>query len=192
MNKEKTRCGWCGSDELYIKYHDEEWGVPLHDDKKLFELLCLEGMQAGLSWITILRKRENYRKAFDNFNAKKIVSYNDEKVNKLLKNDGIIRNRLKINAIIKNARAYLDVQKEFGSFDKYIWQFVDEKQLKNKLASIKDNPAKTAISDAMSKDLRKRGFTFTGPTICYAFMQAAGMVNDHITGCFRYKEISSL
>jgi DNA-3-methyladenine glycosylase I len=190
MNKSIIRCGWCGNDELYIKYHDEEWGVPVHDDQKLFEMLCLEGMQAGLSWITILRKRENYRKAFNNFNAKKIIKYDEDKINVLMQNPGIIRNRLKINAIIKNAKAYLDIQKEYGSFDKYIWGFVNGEPVVNKLQSISGAPAKTEISDIMSKALKKKGFTFVGSTICYAFMQAVGMVNDHITGCFRYKEIN--
>jgi DNA-3-methyladenine glycosylase I len=190
MNKSIIRCGWCGNDELYIKYHDEEWGVPVHDDQKLFEMLCLEGMQAGLSWITILRKRENYRKAFNNFNAKKIIKYDEDKINVLMQNPGIIRNRLKINAIIKNAKAYLDIQKEYGSFDKYIWGFVNGEPVVNKLQSISGAPSKTEMSDIMSKALKKKGFTFVGSTICYAFMQAVGMVNDHITGCFRYKEIN--
>jgi len=188
MNENIIRCGWCGKDELYIKYHDEEWGVPLHNDEKLFEMLCLEGMQAGLSWITILKKRENYRKAFSNFNAKKIIKYDEEKINKLMQNEGIVRNRLKINAIIKNARAYLDVQKEYGSFDKYIWQFVNGQPVVNKLQSISGAPSKTEISDVMSKALKKKGFTFVGSTICYAFMQATGMVNDHTINCFRYNE----
>ncbi len=184
------RCAWAGSDPLYQKYHDEEWGVPVHDDRKLFEMLILEGAQAGLSWITILRKRENYRKAFSNFDAKKIARYDSAKIDELLQNKGIIRNRLKINAAITNAKLFLEVQKEFGSFDKYIWQFVGYGQIKNSWKSIKENPAKTDQSDAMSKDLKKRGFKFVGSTICYAFMQAVGMVNDHITDCFRYPEIS--
>ncbi len=182
----KTRCGWSTNDPLYIDYHDEEWGVPVHDDQKLFEMLILEGAQAGLSWITILRKRENYRKAFNNFDAKKIVKYDSEKVKALLQNEGIVRNRLKIAATIQNAKCFLEVQKEFGSFDKYIWQFVGGKQIKNERKILKDIPAKTAESDAMSKDLKKRGFKFVGSTICYAFMQAVGMVNDHTVECFRH------
>ena len=182
------RCTWCGDDPLYIKYHDEEWGIPAHDDQKLFEMLILEGAQAGLSWITVLKKRENYRKAFNNFDAVKISKYSEKKVEKLLENAGIIRNRLKINSTIGNAKAFLNVQKEFGSFDKYIWQFVDHKPIINKFKSMKDLPSKTEISDIMSKDLKKRGFKFVGSTICYAFMQATGMVNDHTTDCFRYNE----
>lgn len=183
------RCKWSGNDPLYQKYHDEEWGVPVHNDRLLFEFLILEGAQAGLSWITILKKRKNYKKAFDNFNAKKIAKYDAKKVKELLNNEGIVRNRLKINAAIINAKAFLDVKKEFGSFDKYIWQFVGGKPIINKFKSIKELPAKTEISDAMSKDLKKRGFKFVGSTICYAFMQAVGMVNDHETTCFRYKEL---
>ena len=167
------RCKWSGNDPLYQKYHDEEWGVPVHNDRLLFEFLILEGAQAGLSWITILKKRKNYKKAFDNFNAKKIAKYDAKKVKELLNNEGIVRNRLKINAAIINAKAFLDVKKEFGSFDKYIWQFVGGKPIINKFKSIKELPAKTEISDAMSKDLKKRGFKFVGSTICYAFMQAA-------------------
>lgn len=183
----KHRCAWCGTDPLYMLYHDKEWGVPVHDDRKLFEMLNLEGAQAGLSWITILRKRENYRKAFDNFDAKKIVKYDKKKVNELLKNEGIVRNRLKIEGTIINAKLFLEVQKEFGSFNKYIWQFVDGAPIVNKRASIKDVPASTPESDTMSKDLKKRGFKFVGSTICYAFMQACGLVNDHEMKCFRYK-----
>lgn len=184
----KKRCSWCGNDPLYIKYHDEEWGVPVHDDHKLFEMLILEGAQAGLSWITVLKKRENYRNAFDNFDAIKISKYSEKKIEKLLNNTGIIRNRLKINSTIGNAKAFLKVQKEFSSFDKYIWQFVDNKPILNKFKSLKDLPAKTEISDKMSKDLKKRGFKFVGSTICYAFMQATGMVNDHTIDCFRYSK----
>jgi len=180
----KTRCGWSTNDPLYIKYHDEEWGVPVHDDRKLFEMLILEGAQAGLSWITILRKRENYRKAFNNFDAKKIAKHDSKKVRQLLQNEGIIRNRLKIAATIQNAKCFLDVQKEFGSFDKYIWQFVNGKPIINKRKSLKEIPAMTKESDVMSKDLKKRGFKFVGSTICYAFMQAVGMVNDHTMDCF--------
>ena len=187
----KTRCAWCEGDPLYRQYHDHEWGVPVHNDRKLFEMLILEGAQAGLSWITILRKRENYRKAFDNFNARKISVYNKQKVSKLLLNEGIIRNRLKIESTIGNAKAFLAVQKEFGSFDTYIWQFVGGKPIVHSFISLKGVPPKTKESDAMSKDLKKRGFKFVGSTICYAFIQATGMVNDHIVDCFRYKEIES-
>ncbi|MBU6339750.1 MAG: DNA-3-methyladenine glycosylase I [Rickettsiales bacterium] len=180
----QKRCAWSGNDKLMIKYHDEEWGVPLHDDQKLFELLILEGAQAGLSWKTVLHKRENYRKAFDKFDAKKILRYDDKDVARLLQNAGIIRNRLKIAATIQNAKAFLAVQKEFGSFDSYIWQFVSHKTIINKVKSIKDIATKTKESDQMSKDLLKRGFKFVGSTICYAFMQAAGMVDDHEDDCF--------
>ncbi|MGA8263547.1 MAG: DNA-3-methyladenine glycosylase I [Ignavibacteriaceae bacterium] len=183
---ENIRCGWSTSDPIYIKYHDEEWGVPCHNDKKLFEMLILEGFQAGLSWITILKKRKNFRKAFDNFDPKKVVKYDKKKVNQLMKNEGIIRNSLKINATKINAKCFLDVQKEFGSFDKYIWQFVGGKPKVNKFRSLKQIPAKTKESDAMSKDLKARGFKFVGSTISYAFMQATGMVNDHIVKCFRH------
>jgi len=183
--KEIIRCGWSLKDELYKKYHDEEWGIPQHDERKLFEMICLEGAQAGLSWYTILKKRENYRKAFGNFDAKKIARYNQEKVEKLMQNEGIIRNRLKINAFITNAKAFLVIQKEFGSFSDYIWQFVNGKPKVNNVKSLKDIPPKTAESDAMSKDLIKRGFKFTGSTICYAFMQAVGMVDDHVNECWR-------
>jgi DNA-3-methyladenine glycosylase I len=184
--KEKKRCQWCLNDPLYIKYHDNEWGTPLHNDRKLFEMLILEGFQAGLSWITILRKRENFRKAFNNFDPNKIALYNKRKINSLLNDEGIIRNRLKIEAAVSNARAFLTVQKEFGRFDKYIWSFVDHKPIKNRFKSIKDIPPKTEISDKMSKNLKKRGFKFVGSTICYAFMQATGMVNDHVTDCWKY------
>lgn len=189
IQNQVTRCAWSGSDSIYIKYHDEEWGVPVHDDQKLFEMLILEGAQAGLSWITVLKKRENYRKAFNNFDVIKISKYSQKKIEKLLENPGIIRNRLKINATVTNATEFLKVQKEFGSFDKYIWQFVDYKPIINKFNSMNDLPANTEISDLMSKDLKKRGFKFVGSTICYAFMQATGMVNDHIKECFRYKEL---
>jgi DNA-3-methyladenine glycosylase I len=190
--KNMTRCGWSVSDPLYIRYHDEEWGVPVHDDRKLFEMLILEGAQAGLSWITILKKRENYRKAFDRFNAKKIAGYDARKKRELLLNVGIVRNRLKIDATISNAQAFLAVQKEFGSFDAYIWQFVGGKPKVNRWKSLKEIPPKTPESDAMSKDLKLRGFRFVGSTICYAFMQAVGMVNDHITPCFRRTQVSHL
>jgi DNA-3-methyladenine glycosylase I len=185
----KTRCAWCGNDPLYIEYHDEEWGVPVHDDRKLFEMLCLEGAQAGLSWITILRKRKNYLRAFDNFNAKKIVNYDRKKINSLMQNEGIVRNKLKIGSVVLNAKAFLVAQKEFGSFDAYIWQFTGGRVIQNSRKTLRDMPPTTPESDAMSKDLKKRGFKFVGSTICYAFMQATGMVNDHVTGCFRYKEI---
>ncbi|MBU2507040.1 MAG: DNA-3-methyladenine glycosylase I [Bacteroidetes bacterium] len=182
-----SRCSWCGSDPLYVKYHDEEWGVPVHDDNKLFEMLILEGAQAGLSWITILKKRENYRKVFAGFDAVKIAKFSEVKIGKLLSDPGIVRNRLKVNSTVINAKAFLAVKKEFGTFDKYIWQFVGYKTKVNKFKNLKDLPAKTEESDAMSKDLKKRGFKFIGSTICYAFMQAVGMVNDHTINCFRYK-----
>jgi DNA-3-methyladenine glycosylase I len=183
----KHRCPWCGTDPLYTLYHDTEWGVPVHDDRKLFEMLNLEGAQAGLSWITILRKRENYRKAFDRFDPKKILKYDAKKVRELLANEGIVRNRLKVAAVISNAEAFLKVQKEFGSFDAYLWRFVGGKSIVNKRKTIRDIPPTTPESDALSKDLKKRGFKFVGSTICYAFMQACGLVNDHETKCFRYK-----
>lgn len=185
----RTRCGWAGSDPLYIEYHDKEWGVPVRDDQKLFELLILEGAQAGLSWITILRKRENFRKAFDNFQPHKIAKYNKKKMKDLLANPGIIRNTLKIGSAIQNAKEFLKVQKEFGSFEKYLWQFVDGKPIHNSWNHLGDIPPRTAESDEMSKDLKKRGFKFVGSTICYAHMQACGMVNDHLKSCFRYNEI---
>lgn len=181
---ETIRCGWCGTDALYTAYHDNEWGRPEHDDRKLFEMLILEGMQAGLSWITILRKRENFRRAFDNFDPKKVARYGDEKLAELLANEGIIRNRLKINAAVTNAKAFLEVQKEFGSFDKYIWSFVDNKPIINRPKTLADVPAKTALSDKISAELKKRGFKFVGSTIIYSFMQAVGMADDHITSCF--------
>ncbi len=189
MSKEIIRCAWCGTDPLYVKYHDEEWGVPLHDDKKLFEFLILEGFQAGLSWRTILYKRENFRKAFDNFDAEKIARYTDKKVQKLLNDAGIIRNRLKIAASITNAKAYLNILDKTGSFDKYLWQFTDGKVIKNAWTGMGQIPAKTKESDAMSKQLLKDGFKFVGSTICYANMQATGMVNDHIVDCHRYKKV---
>ena len=182
------RCNWPTND-LSIRYHDEEWGNPLHDDRGLFEFLILEGAQAGLSWDTILRKRENYRKAFDGFDVNKVARYTDKKVEKLLQDEGIIRNRLKIASAISNARAFLAVQKEFGSFDKYIWSFVDGKPIVNKVKESSQVQVKTEISDAISKDLKKRGFNFVGSTIMYAFMQATGMVNDHLVSCFRYREV---
>ncbi len=181
------RCDWAKND-LAIRYHDTEWGVPLHDDRKLFEFLILEGAQAGLSWDTILRKRENYRAAFDNFDAQKIALYDDAKCTELLQNEGIIRNRLKIASAVRNAKCYLQTVEEFGSFDKYIWSFVDGKPIINSWENIKQVPASTEISDALSKDLKKRGFNFVGSTIMYAFMQACGLVNDHLVSCFRYNE----
>lgn len=181
----KVRCSWCLGHELFIPYHDEEWGVPVHDDRLLFEMLILEGAQAGLSWLTILKKRENYRKAFDNFNAKKIAKYDARKAARLLKDEGIIRNRLKIAAATENAKAFLAVQKEMVSFDKYLWQFVGGKPIVNHWKSMKEVPVKTKESDAMSKDLQKRGFKFVGSTICYAFMQAVGMVDDHMVDCWK-------
>ena len=187
----KTRCEWSGSDPLYLEYHDSEWGVPVHDDRQLFEMLILEGAQAGLSWITILKKRNNYRKAFSNFDARKIGKYDDKKIAALLADEGIVRNRLKISATVANARAFLAVQKEFGSFDNYIWQFVNGRSKQNAWKSLKQIPAQTSESQAMSKDLLKRGFRFVGPTICYAFMQAVGMVNDHVVGCYRHQQVQT-
>ncbi len=182
----RRRCAWAGDDPLYRHYHDHEWGVPLHDDRQLLEMLILEGAQAGLSWITILRKRENYRKAFDGFDATRIARYGAPKITALLKDPGIVRNRLKIHSAVKNAKAFLAVQKEFGSFDRYVWQFIGGAAIVNHRRTLKHIPASTPESDALSRDLKKRGFTFVGTTICYAFMQAVGMVNDHTTDCFRY------
>jgi DNA-3-methyladenine glycosylase I len=182
------RCPWAGDDPLYCAYHDEEWGVPVHDDQRLFEFLILEGAQAGLSWITVLRKRANYRQAFAEFDPIKVARFDQARREKLMLNEGIIRNRLKIEAAIINAKAFLAVQKEFGSFDAYIWSFVDGKPIVNHWRSMKEVPASTAISDAMSKDLKKRGFKFVGSTICYALMQACGLVNDHLVGCHRGPE----
>jgi DNA-3-methyladenine glycosylase I len=186
-----NRCAWA-QDELCVAYHDLEWGVPEHDDRMLFEMLILEGAQAGLNWITILKKRENYRRAFDNFDARKIARYDLKKVKRLLADSGIVRNRLKIESTIGNAHAFLAVQKDFGSFDTYLWQFVGGKPIENRRRSMKEVPARTAESDAMSKDLLKRGFKFVGSTICYAFMQAVGLVNDHTVDCFRHEEITSV
>ena len=185
----KTRCEWAGSDPLYVAYHDEEWGVPLHDDRQLYEFLILEGMQAGLSWMTILRKRENFRKAFDGFDPVRIARYTDKKVARLLADPGIVRNRLKIAAAIQNASAFLAIQRELGSFDAYLWQFVGGRPKLNAWKSLREIPATTAESDAMSRDLKARGFKFVGSTICYAFMQATGLVNDHVVNCFRYSEL---
>lgn len=194
MNEAKMqeRCEWAGSDPLYIEYHDKEWGVPVHDDRKIFEMLVLEGAQAGLNWLTVLRKRENYREAFDNFDPRKVAKYDSEKFQKLLATEGIIRNKLKIRSAIQNARAFLELQKEFGTFDAYIWQFVGGKPIRNSWSSLSELPAQTAESEAMSKDLERRGFSFVGPTICYAHMQATGMINDHVVTCFRYKEVESM
>ncbi len=185
----KTRCGWVGTDALYLQYHDEEWGVPIHDDRKWFEKILLDSAQAGLSWITILRKRENYRRAYDGFDYHKIVEYDDKKVAVLLADSGIVRNRRKIEASIQNARAFLEIQKTFGTFDAYIWQFVGGSPKMNAWRTLEELPAKTAESEALSHDLVQRGFKFIGPTICYAFMQAGGLVNDHLVTCFRYQEV---
>lgn len=184
------RCEWVGSDPLYVAYHDEEWGVPEHDDRKLFELLILEGAQAGLSWATILKKRANYRKAFDDFDFERVAAYGEDKVAALLADRGIVRNRLKIRAAIQNARAYMTIREEYGSFDAYIWGFVGGVPKVNAWERLADIPAETPESGAMSADLRRRGFKFAGPTICYAFMQAAGLVNDHVVSCFRYLELA--
>jgi DNA-3-methyladenine glycosylase I len=184
------RCGWAGPDQIYIDYHDHEWGVPLYDDQLLFEFLILEGAQAGLSWITVLKKREAYRKAFHNFNAEKIARFSRTKIEQLLQNSAIIRNRLKIESAIDNARAFLELREQHGSFSDYIWQFVDGQPIQNKWKTDRQVPASTSRSEAMSRELKKLGFRFVGPTICYAYMQATGMVNDHITSCFRHKEIA--
>jgi DNA-3-methyladenine glycosylase I len=184
-----NRCEWCGNDPLHVKYHDQEWGVPEHDDRRLFEFLILEGAQAGLSWLTILRKRENYRKAFDGFDPQKIAAYSATDVQRLLADQGIIRNRLKIESAIGNARAALKIKDEFGSFSAFIWRYVDNHPKQNAWRSLTELPASTEQSDKISKDLKRRGFNFIGPTICYAFMQAVGMVNDHVVGCFRYDEV---
>ncbi len=189
MPKEIIRCPWCGTDPVYMKYHDEEWGVPLRDDQKLFEFLVLEGFQAGLSWRTILYKRENFRKAFNNFDAEKIARYSDKKVERLMNDAGIIRNKLKIAATITNAQAYLEILEREGSFAGYLWQFTDGKIITNKWKTLKELPARTKESDAMSKKLKEDGFKFVGSTICYANMQATGMVNDHLIDCHRYKQV---
>ena len=188
MSTNLTRCPW-PTDELYLAYHDHEWGAPQHDDRPLFEMLILEGAQAGLSWSTILKKRENYRAAFDQFHAERIARYDQRKIDTLLANPGIVRNRLKIAAAIRNANAFLTVKKECGTFDAYLWKFVDGRPKENHWRTMKEVPARTAESDVLSKDLAKRGFKFVGSTICYAFMQAAGMVNDHVIECFRYKQV---
>lgn len=183
------RCPWCEKDEMYIKYHDEEWGVPVHEDNKHFELLILEAAQAGLSWLTILRKRENYRKAYDNFDPVKVAKYDEEKINELINNPGIIRNRRKIEASVNNAQRFLEIQREFGSFSNYLWGFVNNETIKNEWDDISQVPANTNLSSKISKDLKKRGFRFVGSTIIYSYLQAAGLVNDHIKDCFRYNDI---
>jgi DNA-3-methyladenine glycosylase I len=187
----KRRCEWSGSDPLYLEYHDREWGVPLHDDRRLFEMLILEGAQAGLSWITILKKREAFREAFDSFDPSRVARFDGRKVRELLSNRGIIRNRLKIQSAVQNARAFLEIREEFGTFDRYVWQFVGNHPIHNRWGELQEIPARTQESDALSRDLKKRGFKFVGSTICYAFMQAVGMVNDHVIDCFRYREIKS-
>ncbi|MEJ2484573.1 MAG: DNA-3-methyladenine glycosylase I [Anaerolineales bacterium] len=186
------RCEWAGSDPLYIQYHDQEWGVPVHDDRTLFEFLVLEGAQAGLSWITILRRRENYRQAFDNFDPQKVARYNPAKIERLLQDPGIIRNKLKVNSAVQNAQAFLRIQEEFGSFNQYIWEFVDHRPIINTWTQMNQIPASTPLSETISKDLKQRGFNFVGPTIVYAHMQATGMVNDHVVSCFRYKQINEM
>ena len=188
----RIRCPWAGDDPLYVDYHDTEWGVPLHDDRRLFEFLVLEGAQAGLSWLTILRKRENYRQVFDGFDPARVAEFGSEKIERLMANAGIVRNRLKVVSAVRNARAFLDIQREFGSFDAYVWRFVEGKPKINRWRSLHEVPAETTESRAFSQDLIRRGFTFVGPTICYAFMQAVGMVNDHLAACFRHREISSV
>ncbi|MCC7431836.1 DNA-3-methyladenine glycosylase I [bacterium] len=188
----KTRCLWCVKSQLEMDYHDTEWGVPLHDDKKFFEFLVLDAAQAGLSWATVLKKREGYREAFDNYNYEKIANYNETKIQELLQNEKIIRNKLKINSAVYNAQAFLKVQKEFGSFDAYVWRFVDGKPVVNGVKTLGEIQATSKESDAMSKDMKKRGFKFVGSTICYAFMQASGLVNDHTTDCFRFPEVQKL
>jgi len=186
---EKHKCGWCVGDDLYEDYHDNEWGVPLRDDGLLFEFLVLETFQAGLSWITILRKRENFRVAFDHFDYKRIAQYDEVKIQELLQDTGIIRNKLKVRGTVTNARLFMDIQEEFGSFSKYLWDHVDNTPIKNTWTNYKDSPANTPLSDKISKDLKKRGFKFVGSTVIYAFMQAVGMVNDHETSCFRYSQV---
>ena len=192
MKKEFARCEWCGNDPLYIKYHDEEWGVPVHDDQIHFEYIILESAQAGLSWITVLRKRDNYRAAYDHFDPAIVAGYNEKKLVQLLNNNGIIRNKLKIKSSVSNAGLFLKIQEEFGSFDRYFWGFIDHKPVINHYKKLEDLPARTEISDQIARDLKKRGFKFMGSTIVYAHMQAAGLVNDHIEGCFRYEEINNL
>lgn len=181
-----SRCPWCKDDPLYLEYHDKQWGVPLHDEKLLFEMLVLEGAQAGLSWITILKKRDGYRKAFDDFDPEKVALYKQNDVERLMNNNGIVRNRLKIQSAINNAKRFLEIEKEFGSFDKFIWSFTGGKSIKNSWEKLEDIPCKSELSDKISKELKKRGFSFVGSTICYSFMQAIGVVNDHLKSCFRY------
>ena len=187
-----TRCGWSESHELETAYHDKEWGIPEHDDNKLFEMLCLEGAQSGLSWITILKKRDGYRRAFANFDLKKVARYDEKKREALLQDAGIVRHKLKINAVVENAKCVIAIQKEYGSFDKYLWDFIGGKPIQNNFKTTKSVPAKTSLSDELSRALKKRGFKFIGSTTCYAFMQATGMVNDHITDCFRYGPVKKL
>ena len=186
----RPRCAWSGTDPLYIRYHDKEWGVPAHDERRLFEFLILEGAQAGLSWITILRKRENYRAAFAEFDAGRVARLGKRECARLMNNPGIVRNRLKIEGTVRNARAFLAVQEELGSFDRYVWRFVDSRPIQNRWRHMRQVPATTAASDALSKDLKRRGFTFVGSTIMYAFMQAVGMVNDHTVGCYRHRQLA--
>jgi DNA-3-methyladenine glycosylase I len=188
----KQRCQWCQGHDIYVAYHDEEWGVPLHDERKLFESLVLDGAQAGLSWLTILKKRDNYRAAFDNFDPEKVAKYGPQKIEQLLKNPGIVRNRLKVESAVRNARAFLGIQDEFGSFDAYLWRFVDGTPIQNAWTSMAQIPARSQESDAVSKGLKQRGFDFVGSTICYAFMQASGLVNDHIVDCFRSRDVKAL
>lgn len=188
----KKRCAWCGDDPLYVSYHDNEWGMPVHDDRRLFEFLVLEGAQAGLSWLTVLKKRENYRKAFDNFDIERVATYGQHDIDRLLRDPGIVRNRLKIEAAIKNARGVLVLQAEYGSFDTFLWQYVGGRPIQNRWNSMAELPATSTESGQMSKDLKKRGFNFVGSTICYSLMQAVGMVNDHLVDCYRYKEIANL
>lgn len=190
--KNIVRCNWCKGDELYQKYHDEEWGVPSYDDETLFEFLILEGAQAGLSWITILKKRENYRKAYNDFNPEKMARYSEKKIERLIQNEGIIRNELKIRSAITNAKCYLELCEQEGSLSSYLWNYVDGKPIQNQWKTLEEVPASTELSDTISKDMKKRGFKFFGTTICYAFMQAVGMVNDHTTDCFRYKKCKQL
>ena len=192
MPRQYVRCQWAGNDELYIHYHDTEWGVPVYDDQRLFEFLLLEGAQAGLSWITILKRRDAYRKAFADFNPEKVARFNQSKIEKLMLDSGIIRNRLKIESAVKNAKAFLRIQEECGSFAAYQWRFVDGMPIQNSVKTMADLPAKTPVSEAFSKDLKRRGFSFVGPTIVYAHMQAVGMVNDHVVGCFRHKQVQKL
>jgi DNA-3-methyladenine glycosylase I len=192
LNTMKTRCAWAGDDPLYVTYHDEQWGVPLHDDQELFEMLVLEGAQAGLSWSTVLNKRENYRRAFDGFEIARVAAYGEEDVQRLLADPGIVRNRLKIRSAIRNAQAVLEIQQAFGSLDAFLWQFVNGVPIQNAWQELKDIPAQTPLAEAMSKELKQRGLNFVGPTICYALMQSIGMVNDHLVDCFRYEEVKAL